>query len=148
MTCAACRQEVCLGGSPDCSHPHLPEVWAESLLSWLTANLRLHWTTFLSSSVLPAPSPADFTLHCDSLCVFIISQGVSYICASGSRCGGCKRQHTVHQPVQCSPSLYTACCCRFDFKLSPGQIPLAVRSPFTLGPAKGIFVTPVLRVEE
>ena len=38
--------------------------------------------------------------------------------------------------------------CRIDFKLSPGQVPLAVRSPFTLGPAKGIFVTPVLRVEE
>lgn len=38
--------------------------------------------------------------------------------------------------------------CRIDFKLSPGQIPLAVRSPFTLGPAKGIFVTPMLRAEE
>ncbi|BDA42318.1 Cytochrome P450 3A24 [Coccomyxa sp. Obi] len=37
---------------------------------------------------------------------------------------------------------------RFDFKLSPGQVPLEVRSPFTLGPAKGIFVTPVLRMEE
>ncbi|CAK0764599.1 hypothetical protein CVIRNUC_003174 [Coccomyxa viridis] len=37
---------------------------------------------------------------------------------------------------------------KIDFKLSPGQVPLAVRSPFTLGPSKGIFVTPILRVEE
>ncbi|KAK9901608.1 hypothetical protein WJX75_004612 [Coccomyxa subellipsoidea] len=37
---------------------------------------------------------------------------------------------------------------RFEFKLSPGQVPLEVRSPFTLGPAKGIFVTPILRGEE
>lgn len=45
--------------------------------------------------------------------------------------------------IECAAS-----CCRFDFKLSPGQIPLAVHSPFTLGPKKGIFVTPILRIEE
>jgi len=148
VTCAACRQEVCLGGSPDCSYPHLPEVWAEPLLFWLPAKLWLYQTTFLSNSTLPASSPADFTLHCVITLQTMIPQGGTYICAIDSRCGVCKCQHSVHRPVQCRPSMYTAGCCRFDFKLSPGQIPLAVRSPFTLGPAKGIFVTPVLRVEE
>ena len=40
---------------------------------------------------------------------------------------------------------------RFTFKLSPGQETesgLRLRSFFTLGPAEGIFVTPVLRGEE
>ena len=40
---------------------------------------------------------------------------------------------------------------RFTFKLSPGQETesgLGLRSFFTLGPAEGIFVTPVLRGEE
>lgn len=40
---------------------------------------------------------------------------------------------------------------RFIFKLSPGQETdkaLGLRSFFTLGPAEGIFVTPVQRHEE
>ena len=40
---------------------------------------------------------------------------------------------------------------RFTFKLSPGQEndkALGLRSFFTLGPAEGIFVTPVQRHEE
>ena len=46
------------------------------------------------------------------------------------------------------------CTCllrRFIFKLSPGQETdkaLGLRSFFTLGPAEGIFVTPVQRHEE
>ena len=35
---------------------------------------------------------------------------------------------------------------RFTFTLSPGQVPLALKAPLTLGPAKGVFVTPVARV--
>ncbi len=35
--------------------------------------------------------------------------------------------------------------CRFTFELSPGQVPLAVVSPFTLAPKEGIFVRPVPR---
>ena len=35
--------------------------------------------------------------------------------------------------------------CRFTFELSPGQVPLAVISPFTLAPREGIFVRPVPR---
>ena len=41
--------------------------------------------------------------------------------------------------------------CRFTFKLSPGQETdeaMGLRSFFTLGPAEGIFVTPVQRSEE
>jgi hypothetical protein len=43
------------------------------------------------------------------------------------------------------------CRDRFTFELSPGQEQeegLHLRSFFTLGPAEGIFVTPVLRPEE
>lgn len=35
--------------------------------------------------------------------------------------------------------------CRFEFKLSPGQVPLAMNCAFVLRPSKGIFVTPRLR---
>ena len=34
---------------------------------------------------------------------------------------------------------------RFTFELSPGQVPLAIKSPFTLAPKDGIFVRPVVR---
>ncbi|KAK9828027.1 hypothetical protein WJX81_001818 [Elliptochloris bilobata] len=34
---------------------------------------------------------------------------------------------------------------RFTFELSPGQVPLAIKSPFTLAPRDGVFVRPVLR---
>ena len=34
---------------------------------------------------------------------------------------------------------------RFTFELSPGQVPLKIKSPFTLVPCEGIFVRPVLR---
>ena len=33
----------------------------------------------------------------------------------------------------------------FEFELSPGQIPLNLRAPLTLGPVEGIFVTPIRR---
>ena len=35
--------------------------------------------------------------------------------------------------------------CRFTFKLSPGQEPLQLASPFALSPKTGVFVTPQLR---
>lgn len=38
-----------------------------------------------------------------------------------------------------------SCCCRFTFKLSPGQEPLQLASPFALSPKTGVFVTPHLR---
>ena len=33
----------------------------------------------------------------------------------------------------------------FEFALSPGQVPLKLRAPLTLGPVDGIFVTPIRR---
>ena len=30
----------------------------------------------------------------------------------------------------------------FELELSPGQVPLNLRAPLTLGPVEGIFVTP------
>lgn len=72
----------------------------------------------------------------------------------------------MHAPLACSPSLRNrryngrllawlwgcegAWCwvLRFEFKLSPGQVPLAVQSPFVLGPSRGIMVVPMLRKEE
>ncbi len=49
------------------------------------------------------------------------------------------------------PDMHVCDCCRFTFKLSPGQedeAGLQLQSFFTLGPKEGIFVTPVLRTEE
>ena len=37
---------------------------------------------------------------------------------------------------------------RFNFKLSPGQVPLDVSCPLLLKPTTGVFVTPVPRNEE
>jgi len=34
---------------------------------------------------------------------------------------------------------------RFTFELQPGQVPLALRQGLTLSPAKGVWVTPVVR---
>ena len=44
-----------------------------------------------------------------------------------------------------NPSPGHACVRRFTFELSPGQVPLKIKSPFTLVPCDGIFVRPVLR---
>ena len=60
--------------------------------------------------------------------------------------------HNSFSRLRCNPQTEESLLPRrFTFKLSPGQETesgLRLRSFFTLGPAEGIFVTPVLRGEE
>ena len=59
--------------------------------------------------------------------------------------------HAMHTPLPSAQVAEMVIWRRFTFKLSPGQETdqaLGLRSFFTLGPAEGIFVTPVQRHEE
>lgn len=88
------------------------------------------------------PPSTVLNVHACASCLNGYSQG-SYMLTNASPAA--PNLSAEHERTGRRDSRYASRGRRFEFKLSPGQVPLEMSCLLTLRPTKGIFVTPRLR---